>query len=252
MESECIEQVRAVRWVERNALPGLIRRNVMHASVALDIGCGIRPQTLVWPDFHICVEIHDEYVKYLQERCSASPRYLVLHSSWKDALRIMPSRSVDTVFALDFIEHLTKGEGFDFLAQAERVARRQVILYTPLGYFPQSYEAPDETDRWGMHGGYWQTHRSGWTPEDFPAGWEIIACRDYHTHDRHGHLDAPIGCLWAIRTLPQPPVNVSAAVGRWEWHLWRQTMVHLHTPARCRRVLRAIRARFHLAGYGRV
>jgi hypothetical protein len=248
LASECIEQVR-IRWAEKRALPGLVRRAVMHARVVLDIGCGIRPQTLIWPDLHICVEVHDEYVEYLRERCSESPRYMVMHSSWNDALRIMPSKSVDTVFALDFIEHLTKGEGFDFLAQAERVARRQVVLFTPLGYFPQSYEGADETDNWGMHGGYWQTHRSGWTPEDFPTGWDIIACRDYHTHNRQGK---PSGCLWAIRTFPQPPAFAGAAAGAWKWQMWRHTMVHLHLPAGCRHALRAIRALLQPASYRKV
>ncbi len=251
LASECIEQVRT-RWVERSALPALVRRTVLHARVALDIGCGIRPQTLVWPDLHICVEIHDEYVDYLRERCSESPRYMVMHSSWKDALRIMPPKSVDTVFALDFIEHLTKGEGFDFLAQAERVARRQVVVFTPLGYFPQSYEDAAETDGWRMHGGYWQTHRSGWTPEDFPAGWDIIACREYHTRDRHGQLGAPAGCLWAIRTFPQPNATAGVTAGSWEWQMWRRTMVHLHMPAVCRRILRSMRDMSQPACYGKV
>ena len=156
------------------------------------------------------------------------------------------------MFALDFIEHLTKGEGFDFLAQAERVARRQVVLFTPLGYFPQSYEDADEMDGWRMHGGYWQTHRSGWTPDDFPAGWDIIACREYHTKDRHGQLDAPAGCLWAIRTFPQPNATAGVTAGSWEWQMWRQTMVHLHMPAWCRRSLRAMRDMLQPARYRKV
>jgi len=250
LASECIRHVNT-RWVEKRALAGLLRRSVLPARVALDVGCGIRPQTLVWPDLHICVEGHDEYVEYLRARCSESPRYMVMHSSWKDALRIMPSNSVDTVFALDFIEHLTKGEGFEFLAQAERVARRQVVLFTPLGYFPQSYEEDHETDRWGMHGGYWQTHRSGWTPEDFPAGWEFIACRDYHTHDRHGRLDEAAGCFWAIRTFPQTDA-AGATAGLWEWQMWSQTMFHRHAPAWCLRALRALRAALQPAGYVKV
>ncbi len=238
LASEYVEQV-GIRWAENTALPGLVRRAVMHARVVLDIGCGIRPQTLIWPDLHICVEVHDEYVKYLQERCWGSPRYMVMHSSWNDALRIMPSKSVDTVFALDFIKHLTKGDGFDFIAQAERIARRQVVLFTPSGAFPQSYEDGDETDNWGMHGGYWRTFRSDWTPEDFPTGWDIIACRDCHTPDGQA---ISTGCLWAIRTFPQSPAMAEATAGSWKRQMWRQTMVHLHMPVGCRYALRAIRA----------
>jgi hypothetical protein len=230
-----LEATRPVLWANKRALRGLIRRRLVSAHTILDVGCGIRPQTLVWPKLHICVEIHDEYVEYLRERCSRSAHYLMIHASWRDALRVMASKSVDTVFALDFIEHLSKEDGFDFLAQAERIARRQVVLFTPLGFFPQSYEHPNDKDRWGMHGTRWQTHRSGWTPEDFPIEWEIVACRDYHTDGPHGPIDKPRGSIWAIRTFAAE----RGVISPWEWQQWGRTMIHLHVPSWCRRILRA-------------
>ncbi|SPE35824.1 conserved hypothetical protein [Candidatus Sulfopaludibacter sp. SbA3] len=228
--SQCAEERRIVQWVAKGELPGLIRRKVMPAQVVMDVGSGIRPQTLVWPRVHICVEVHDEYVKYLCERLSGSPRYLVVHSPWEDALRTMASKSVDSVIALDFIEHLSKDDGWTFLAQAERIARRQVVLFTPLGYIAQSYEGAEAKDRWGMHGGYWQTHRSGWTPDDFSEDWEIIGCRDYHVADQHGPLDQPIGCIWAIRTFGSMPGGGHIPIGRLESQLWLKTMTYRHFP----------------------
>lgn len=237
--SQCTGERKTIRWVAKNALPGLIRRKVRHADVVLDVGCGIEPQTLVWPRLHICVEVHDEYVKYLCERLSGAPRYLVIQSPWEEALRIMSPKSVDTVFALDFIEHLTKEQGLAFIEQAERVARRQVVLFTPLGYFPQSYEGSGDKDWWGMHGGRWQTHRSGWTPEDFSDDWEIVGCRDYHTEDQHGPLDEPIGCIWAIRTFPEP--RITRFVGGLQSRLWQKAMINRHVPSWCRPSLRGMK-----------
>ncbi len=233
---------RAVQWVEKGALSSVVRRMVKPAAVVLDVGCGIHPQTLIWPRVHLCLEVHDEYVQYLRERLAGSDRHLVLHSTWKDVLGILPDGSVDTVFALDFIEHLTKAEGLEFAAEAERVARSQVVIFTPLGFFPQSYESEDVEDRWGMHGGYWQTHRSGWDPEDFSEQWEIVACRDYHTEDQQGRLENPIGCMWAIRTLP-PTADVPAVIPEMPRRLWRQTMIHRYAPSWARDAYRYIRRR---------
>ncbi len=54
-------------------------------------------------------------------------------------------------------------------------------MFTPLGFTEQ--DAPEnEKDPWGHGGGFeWQRHRSGWTPEDFPAeqGWTVFVCKDF-------------------------------------------------------------------------
>jgi hypothetical protein len=41
------------------------------------------------------------------------------------------------------------------------------MIYTPNGFVPQ------DEDKWGLGQVEWQTHRSGWTPDDFD-GWKII------------------------------------------------------------------------------
>ncbi len=115
---------------------------------------------------------------------------------------MFPDKSVDTVFALDFIEHLDKADGLRMLREAERVARSQIVVYTPLGFFPQSYDDPDKPDRWGMDGGKWQTHRSGWDPEDFGEEWEFVISPDFLIFDEENQImDQPMGAFWAIRNL---------------------------------------------------
>ena len=52
-------------------------------------------------------------------------------------------------------------------------ARQQVVVFTPHGFHKQEY-VKGEKDAWGMNGTYWQTHRSGWTPEDFDESWRVI------------------------------------------------------------------------------
>lgn len=139
-------------------------RRIVARGTCVDIGPGIKPQTLAKFVTHLCVEPHIEYVERL-----ARDRYPVMMLSAIDALPRL--RPVDVVFLLDVIEHMDRAEG-EAVLELAKVTGRQVVVFTPLGYLPQSY-AEGEKDAWGMNGTYWQTHRSGWTPDDFP-GWEIM------------------------------------------------------------------------------
>lgn len=175
-----------------------VNKKIIKTDVVLDIGCGIRPQTYLKPVTHICVEPFGPYIERLRQEHTGDSRYIFLHCMWFMAASVLPDKSVDTVFILDMIEHIEKEEGHRMLKEAERVARKQVIIFTPLGFMPQSHE--DGADRWGMAGGYWQTHRSGWTPADFGEDWECIVCEDFHHEDQHGKMEKPFGAFWAIKT----------------------------------------------------
>ena len=56
------------------------------------------------------------------------------------------------------IEHLKKKEGLALLISMEEIARKQVIIFTPVGFLPQE---PYDT--------ILQLHRSGWYPKEFQA-----------------------------------------------------------------------------------
>jgi Methyltransferase domain len=178
-----------------------IKPHVAAAESVLDIGAGIRPQTYVEAgQVHICVDAYRPYLDCLRDERRDDNRLVLLNAGWEEAMAMFPDASVDSVFALDVLEHLERDEGERLLAAAERIARNQVIVFTPLGFYPQSYE-PGQLDRWGMLGGYWQTHRSGWELEDFGSEWKLIVCADLHQEDQHGQpLAEPSGAFWAIRT----------------------------------------------------
>jgi len=133
----------------------------------VDVGPGIRPQKLVRTQTTICVEPYGAYADWLRDR-----GYSVRQGR---AVDVLPTLSgVDTVVALDVIEHMEREEGEEFVRQAVSLAKQQVCIFTVDGFLPQSGDA------WGMGGDYWQEHRSGWTPDDFP-GWRIIRLRDFHS-----------------------------------------------------------------------
>jgi len=128
-------------------------------ETALDIGAGMRPMPWYTPRRHICVEPHGPYADRLE-----SAGYEVLRQTALEALQV--PREGHAVYLLDVIEHMAKDEGLE-VVELSKCGARQVVIYTPYGFVKQ------EGDAWKMGGEFWQTHRSGWMPEDFP-GWATM------------------------------------------------------------------------------
>jgi len=189
-----------LEWVERDALYDRATTLVRPACSVLDIGCGLRPQSIIpTPNVLVCVEAHDEYVTELRRRFAGTTT-LIIQDRVPACLAVLPDGCVDTIFMLDFIEHLDREAGRQTLSECERIARQQIVVFTPLGFLPQ--DETGETDGWGFHGNYWQTHRSGWTPDDFGGQWHVIACHDFHQINGKGErLPEPFGALWAALDL---------------------------------------------------
>lgn len=231
-----------VRWYTRKALDESILTFIVPVNSVLDIGSGIRPQHLIKPQVHICCDPFKPYLeqivaghplsgkddqstylfvpqwlgrmfaflpgksliwnylmnsfKSLDSNCT----YLLVHADWAWILKVVPRKSVDSVFLLDVIEHLDKNEGIRLLRETETIARKQIIIFTPLGFMPQNHS--DEKDAWGLEGGRFQDHKSGWTINDFDKSWEIHACKEYHVINNLGKkLSKPHGAFWAIKNL---------------------------------------------------
>jgi len=192
----------SISWLDKEDLFPTVRKRLEPACIVLDIGCGINPQQCIRPLVHICCEPFDQYLQRLKEKISDQydRSYVLLRATWAEAVRFLPPKSVDTVFLVDVIEHIEKQEGLELLRSTEEIARRQIAIFTPLGFLPQKH--PDGTDAWGMGGGAWQEHRSGWLPEDFDGSWDIYVAETFHTTDNLGHeLEKPHGAFWAVKTL---------------------------------------------------
>lgn len=190
----------SIQWFDRPSLDRVIVKYISRVDVVLDIGSGIRPQTFFRPRVHICCEPHPEYVEVLKKQLHRH-NLVILQSTWMSVLALMPNQSVDSVFLLDLIEHLDKEEGAQLLSECNRVARVQVVVFTPLGFMTQEY-MPGEVDGWGFHGSEWQVHKSGWEPSDFGPSWTILGARHYHLVNGKGEpFDPPVGAFWAINNL---------------------------------------------------
>ncbi len=166
----------------------------------LDIGCAFRPQDFIAAQVHICCEPCEEYMDRLLIETAGSAKFVYLKSDLEESSKLFPAASVDTVLLVDVIEHAEREQGLASLERLKRVVRKQIALFTPIGFMPQESHA-DGVDPWGMGGTEWQRHRSGWSPDDFPPGdgWTVVACRDFHQVDGYGRpLLAPFGAMWAI------------------------------------------------------
>lgn len=110
-----------------------------------------------------------------------------LNGTVQEILPLLGPRTVDTVLAIDFIEHLDKSDGLELLSQMNYVAARVAAIFTPNGFFKQDASNTQYTDE-ELH---WQTHRSGWTEEDF-KGWDV-------KHIPKAWKNFPAGGIWAQR-----------------------------------------------------
>ena len=142
-----------------------VRKLIRPATILLDVGAGIRPQSLIPCEQHICIEPHSTYANVLRAH-----GYTVI--GLPVPLAFATVREADTICMFDVLEHLPKKEGAAALAMAKKLAD-QVVVFTTLGFQAQSGDA------WGMDGDYWQEHRSGWMPEEF-VGWKFVVDRNYH------------------------------------------------------------------------
>lgn len=159
-----------------------------------DIGPGLRPQRLLDCPVHVLVE---PWRPYADQLVHTYPGKLVVNAFATPYLAALQDKSLDTIFLLDVIEHIEKDEGRALLQEALRVARVQVVLFTPLGFMP--HEAHDIGNEWGnIEHGSTQQHLSGWTPEEMPHGVHVI-CEDYHTSS-YGNF----GAFYSILTPAQP------------------------------------------------
>lgn len=176
-----------------------VELEVKETEVIADIGCGIVPVSYFRPMLHIMVEPWSEYSDVLSHRYADDKSIIILKVGALEALKAFAENSVDSIFLIDVIEHLEKDDGIQVISECERVAREQIVVFTPLGFMPQSVQS-GTSDAWGLNGLSVQEHRSGWYPSDFGSSWLSYICKEYHKLDYKGdQLDKPYGAFFAIR-----------------------------------------------------
>ncbi|NWF90421.1 MAG: glycosyltransferase [Ignavibacteriaceae bacterium] len=188
-----------INFVNREELFETVQKNIHPAEIIADIGCGIRPQTFIKAKHHICFEPHQQYIDHFKksQNTEEKNKYSFINCDWKEAVQKLNDYSVETIFLLDVIEHLEKEDGKKLLKKTISKATKQIVIFTPYGFIEQNHE--DEKDAWGLDGGKWQEHKSGWLPEDFGEEWEFYVCKDFHTHNNLNiEYEIPKGAMFAV------------------------------------------------------
>lgn len=78
---------------------------------------------------------------------------------------LIKNKSYDIVFCLDVIEHLEKEEGFKLIKDAESIAIKAVVFYTPLKWDTNESATTDKS-LWS-YGNKYNLHKSLWTIKEF-------------------------------------------------------------------------------------
>lgn len=189
-----------IKYLHKDRLYYEAIKKMYPADILLDIGCGIRPQNHCIAKKHVCCEPYQEYIDVMISQNRGPKNFLFIKSDWEGVLGLFPKKSVDTIVLADVIEHLDKEKGRNLLANSISLIKKQIIIFTPLGFMPQ--EHPDGKDAWGMSGGKWQEHKSGWVPEDFEGEeWSFFVSKEFHFYYHDGKkCEKPYGAFWAIYT----------------------------------------------------
>jgi len=156
-----------------------MKKYIIKSNILIDIGCGIRPETFFEPSVHICIEPFDQYRNIAKSYFPNRSNAIFIKSDALGGLKNFDDNSVDSIFMIDLIEHLEKEDGLKLIKEADRVARKQIVIFTPLGFYPMFYKKNDK-DAWGLNGANVQEHKSGWTPEDFDNSWDFYICKNCH------------------------------------------------------------------------
>lgn len=142
----------------------------------IDLGCGDLWHTAGLPGVvkHIGVDLWKEQLRLAWERRPVTG-WIPVCKDALEFLKISPDNSVDAVLAVDIIEHLEQERGLKILDDAERVAKKLVICWAPLGMLERGPTNPDGTPN------PYQVHKWGPQPEDFQSrGWHVDLYPEQH------------------------------------------------------------------------
>ena len=150
--------VKARPYIPFTALNTVWRRLNKRGKSILDLGCGRgEPMSFINRNnqfYTVGLDIFEPYLKECQKHR--------IHNEYcqGDVCKLpFRDKSFDIVLCMELLEHLDKINGEKLLGEAERVAKKQIILSTPVG--------PSEQDELLLQdGNVFQVHKSSWQPSE--------------------------------------------------------------------------------------
>jgi len=182
---------RLSKGIEVNWLGEIVSRGIRREDSVLDLGCGIMDATgRLSCKSHVGVDCFQPYLDRI-----GMP---FVYGTLPEAAAVFAAGSFDVVLLLDIVEHLEKEKAILLIAEAERIAAREVIVFTPNGNCPQrGYDA------WGLGDNAAQAHRCEFTKDELKQlGYE---CGIYSNGSTHS---GPVESVLGIKQIKCPSIPV--------------------------------------------
>lgn len=119
------------------------------------------------------VDIAPQYLDEVKNRC---PQAKTIQSDALSFVEDCNDNQYDVISIIDGIEHMDKKTGLKLIEQMKRVAKQEVLLFTPQGPSEDGYLKNEPHNAWGIEGAdEHQTHKSGWTALELKdLGFEML------------------------------------------------------------------------------
>lgn len=156
-----------------------------------------------------CFDIFEPYLSVCKQL-----GFKVVHGDALSLKDYFNPKSFDIVLLVDVLEHFKKSDGNRVLAQVEKIARYQIVIWTPVGWYPQDYDCVDEQwktdDNLKSRGkNKYQQHISAWYPKDLEKkGYRCEVLKNYHpdirsvSHELKNHPSPILASqMWAVKAL---------------------------------------------------
>lgn len=168
------------------ALNTVWRRLDKESKSILDVGCGKgQPMAFLNRQHAFFAVGIDGFRPYLLEAEALAAYDALVQGD----VRHLPfrARSFDIVLLMEVLEHLERAEGLVLIKTMEQIARRQVVISTPVG----------EHEQLEYDGNPWQEHRHIWGPRELRAlGYRV-----------YGHGLRNLGGLSGVQSPLPPPLR---------------------------------------------
>lgn len=171
-----------------------VKEATENGETLLSLCCGIGYELNGIKASHItAVDIASQYVEALKLNhpgveavCNDSLKYL----------KEQPDNTVDVISIIDGVEHMDKKTGLEVIEEMKRVAKREVLLFTPQGHVDGGYLKNEPHNAWGIEGAdEHQKHKSGWTALELKdLGFEMLEMTD--DISQHGEPYTALMAAW--------------------------------------------------------